>query len=78
MNKLFRRVVRGVALRAIELTGASALRLSSVAKAFHKKAGREGHHRIVRWRVNKLFSKAVREVALRAMGLTGASALRLW
>ena len=58
VNTLFREAGRYVALRAIGLTGASALRLLRL----------EGHRRIARRCVNMLFSKTLRDVALRAIG----------
>ena len=69
VNDLCSNTLRYVALRAIELTGASARRLL-VATTF----GGMGHYRIVRWRVNDLCSNTLRYVALRAIELTGASA----
>ena len=76
---LFSETGRDVALRAIELTGAT-MECCGKAAAFVQRRclAIKGHHRSVRWCANKLFSEAVRDVALRAIELTGASALRLW
>ena len=67
VDALFSRTLRDVALRAIGVTGASALRLFATARSIESDGG-----------VDTLFSRTLRDVALRAIGLTGASALRLF